>query len=129
MNFDPIACSRYRGDALPAIRLIGRRATESVPYQQLNLAVSLKRPPLSCPMEHRNGWDGRGAEVRSGALGLVASLKLAESAGVVSFMGAAVHQLYAQATALGFGNHFLPSLIEAQAKIHGITVGSTETSE
>lgn len=47
---------------------------------------------------------------------------LAESAGVVSFMGAVVHQLYAQATALGFGEHFLPSLIEAQAKLHGVTV-------
>ena len=52
---------------------------------------------------------------------------LTESAGVASFLGAAVHQLYAQATALGYGDHFIPSLIEAQAKIHGVTVSAART--
>jgi 3-hydroxyisobutyrate dehydrogenase-like beta-hydroxyacid dehydrogenase len=44
---------------------------------------------------------------------------LTESAGLASFMGETVHQLYTQAVALGFGDKFIPSLIEAQAKIHG----------
>lgn len=44
---------------------------------------------------------------------------LAGNAGLVSLMGAGVQQVFTQAVALGFGEKFVPSLIEAQAKING----------
>lgn len=51
---------------------------------------------------------------------------LAEDAGIVSFMGETTHQVFTQAVALGFGDHFLPSLIEAQAKLHGVKIGTAD---
>jgi 3-hydroxyisobutyrate dehydrogenase-like beta-hydroxyacid dehydrogenase len=47
---------------------------------------------------------------------------MAESAGVASFLGETVHQIFTQAAAQGFGDRFIPSLLEAQAKIHGETL-------
>jgi 3-hydroxyisobutyrate dehydrogenase-like beta-hydroxyacid dehydrogenase len=44
---------------------------------------------------------------------------MAEDVGVASLIGETVHQLYTQASAMGFADRMVPSLIEAQAKIHG----------
>jgi 3-hydroxyisobutyrate dehydrogenase-like beta-hydroxyacid dehydrogenase len=42
---------------------------------------------------------------------------LTENAGLPSFMGEIVHQLFTQAVTQGFGDRYVPSLIEAQAKL------------
>jgi 3-hydroxyisobutyrate dehydrogenase-like beta-hydroxyacid dehydrogenase len=47
---------------------------------------------------------------------------LTEALGTVSVLGQAVQQSYALATALGFGESYVPSLIEAQARLHGLDV-------
>ena len=47
---------------------------------------------------------------------------LAESHGAASYIGEAVHQSLVQATALGLGGRFMPSLIEAQEKLNGIKI-------
>lgn len=48
---------------------------------------------------------------------------LTESLNLPSPVGEAVHQSFVQAAALGFGNSFVPSLIEAQEKITGVRIG------
>lgn len=45
---------------------------------------------------------------------------LAESLPVASFVAEAVHQSYAQAVAMGFGERLLASMVEVQQKINGI---------
>ncbi len=47
---------------------------------------------------------------------------LAESLPVAAFIGEAVHQSYAQAVALGFGDRLLASMIEAQERINGMAI-------
>jgi 3-hydroxyisobutyrate dehydrogenase-like beta-hydroxyacid dehydrogenase len=47
---------------------------------------------------------------------------MAEEAGVPSMLGEAVHQTLVQAAALGFGDKFVPSLLEAQERINGIKI-------
>ena len=47
---------------------------------------------------------------------------LAESHGTASYIGEAVHQALVQAAALGLGERFMPSLIEAQEKLNGIKI-------
>jgi 3-hydroxyisobutyrate dehydrogenase-like beta-hydroxyacid dehydrogenase len=47
---------------------------------------------------------------------------LAESHGTASYIGEAVHQSLVQAAALGLGDRFMPSLIEAQEKLNGIKI-------
>lgn len=47
---------------------------------------------------------------------------LAEAHGAASYIGEAVHQSLVQATALGLGGKFMPSLIEAQEKLNGIQI-------
>ncbi len=47
---------------------------------------------------------------------------LAESHGAASHIGEAVHQSLVQAAALGLGERFMPSLIEAQEKLNGIKI-------
>jgi 3-hydroxyisobutyrate dehydrogenase-like beta-hydroxyacid dehydrogenase len=47
---------------------------------------------------------------------------LAESLPVPSFLGEAVHQSFEQAVALGLGERFLASMIEAQEKINGLAI-------
>ena len=47
---------------------------------------------------------------------------LAESHGAASHIGEAVHQSLVQAAALGLGDRFMPSLIEAQEKLNGIQI-------
>ena len=47
---------------------------------------------------------------------------MTEEAGVPSLLGEAVHQTLVQAAALGFGDKFVPSLIEAQERINGIKI-------
>ena len=43
---------------------------------------------------------------------------MTESLGIASFVGEAVHQSLVQASALGLGSRFLPSLIEAQEQLN-----------
>lgn len=47
---------------------------------------------------------------------------LAEGLGVPAWIGQAVHQSLVQACVLGFGDRFVPSLIEAQEKLTGVTL-------
>ena len=47
---------------------------------------------------------------------------LAEMVNVPSFMGEAVHQSLATASALGYGKHFVPALISAQEKLTGAQI-------
>jgi 3-hydroxyisobutyrate dehydrogenase-like beta-hydroxyacid dehydrogenase len=47
---------------------------------------------------------------------------LAESLPVASFVGEAVHQSFAQAVSLGLGARMVPSMIEAQEKLNGLTI-------
>ncbi len=47
---------------------------------------------------------------------------LAESLPIASFVGEAVHQSFAQAVALGFGDKLLGSMIEAQEKVNSIEI-------
>ena len=49
---------------------------------------------------------------------------LAEGLGVPAWIGQAVHQSLVQACVLGFGDRFVPSLIEAQEKLTGVTLVS-----
>ena len=46
-----------------------------------------------------------------------------ESAGSTAFLAECIHQNLVQAVALGFGEKFVPSLIEAQAKVNGVKIG------
>jgi 3-hydroxyisobutyrate dehydrogenase-like beta-hydroxyacid dehydrogenase len=45
--------------------------------------------------------------------------RLTESLGVPSMLGAAVHQAFIQASALGYGAELVPSLVKAQAQLAG----------
>jgi 3-hydroxyisobutyrate dehydrogenase-like beta-hydroxyacid dehydrogenase len=47
---------------------------------------------------------------------------LTESLGLPSIVGEAVHQSLVTANALGFGDKYVPSLIEAQEKLTGVTI-------
>lgn len=47
---------------------------------------------------------------------------LAESHSAPSYVGEAVHQALVQAAALGLGERFIPSLLEAQEKLNGIKI-------
>lgn len=47
---------------------------------------------------------------------------LAEGLGMPAWIGQAVHQSLVQACVLGFGDRFVPSLIEAQEKLTGVTL-------
>jgi 3-hydroxyisobutyrate dehydrogenase-like beta-hydroxyacid dehydrogenase len=47
---------------------------------------------------------------------------MTEEAGVPSVLGEAVHQTLVQAAAFGFGDKFVPSLLEAQERINGIKI-------
>lgn len=47
---------------------------------------------------------------------------LAESLPVPTFLGEAVHQSYAQAVAMGLGARLIPSMIEAQERIIGLSI-------
>jgi 3-hydroxyisobutyrate dehydrogenase-like beta-hydroxyacid dehydrogenase len=47
---------------------------------------------------------------------------MTEEAGVPSVLGEAVHQTLVQAVALGFGDKFVPSLMEAQERINNIKI-------
>jgi len=47
---------------------------------------------------------------------------LAESLSVPSFVGEAVHQSLALASALGHGHKFVPSLVEAQEQLSGVSI-------
>ncbi|MFC7396360.1 NAD(P)-dependent oxidoreductase [Chelatococcus sp. GCM10030263] len=74
------------------------------------------------PKARAGEFDGVKFQLSNGQKDLRYYTHLTETAGVASFMGEVVHQLFAQASALGFGERFIPSLIEAQAKIHGESV-------
>ena len=41
---------------------------------------------------------------------------------IPSVMGEAVHQSLVTANALGFGDKYVPSLVEAQEKLAGVTI-------
>lgn len=47
---------------------------------------------------------------------------LAESLPIASFLGEAVHQSFEQAVALGLGERMVPSMIEAQEKVNGVSI-------
>jgi 3-hydroxyisobutyrate dehydrogenase-like beta-hydroxyacid dehydrogenase len=47
---------------------------------------------------------------------------LTESLPVASFIAEAIHQVYVQAGTLGFGDRFIPSLIEAQERLNSISI-------
>jgi len=47
---------------------------------------------------------------------------LTESLGVPSMLGAAVHQAFIQASALGYGSELVPSLIKSQAQVAGTSL-------
>ncbi|MBC8120173.1 MAG: NAD(P)-dependent oxidoreductase [Burkholderiaceae bacterium] len=47
---------------------------------------------------------------------------LTESHGAPSYVGEAVHQTFVQAAALGLGDRFIASLLEAQEKLNGIDI-------
>jgi len=47
---------------------------------------------------------------------------LAEAHGAPSYVGEAVHQTFVQAAALGLGDRFIASLLEAQEKLNGINI-------
>jgi 3-hydroxyisobutyrate dehydrogenase-like beta-hydroxyacid dehydrogenase len=47
---------------------------------------------------------------------------MTEQAGVPSALGEAVHQTFVQASALGFADKFVPSLLEAQERINNIKI-------
>jgi 3-hydroxyisobutyrate dehydrogenase-like beta-hydroxyacid dehydrogenase len=47
---------------------------------------------------------------------------MTEEAGIPSVLGEAVHQTLIQAVALGFGDKFVPSLMEAQERITGVKI-------
>lgn len=47
---------------------------------------------------------------------------LAEGLGIPAWIGQAVHQSLVQACVLGYGDRFVPSLIEAQEKLTGVTL-------
>lgn len=47
---------------------------------------------------------------------------MTESLDIPSFIGEAVHQSFVQASALGFGGKFVPSLLEVQEKINNVKI-------
>jgi len=47
---------------------------------------------------------------------------LAEGMAVPTMMGEAVHQSLSMASALGYGKKYVPSMVEAQERINGITL-------
>ncbi|MDB5359452.1 MAG: 6-phosphogluconate dehydrogenase [Rhodospirillales bacterium] len=65
-------------------------------------------------------FDGMKFQLANGQKDLRYYTHLAESLGVTSSLGDSVHQGFVLASALGFGDRFVPSLIEAQAQINGV---------
>ncbi len=47
---------------------------------------------------------------------------MAESAGFPAFLGEMVHQIFVQASLAGFGDKFVPSLLEMQEKVNGVKI-------
>lgn len=47
---------------------------------------------------------------------------MTENAGMPSFIGEVVHQSFVQANALGLGDRFVPSLLEAHERINGVKI-------
>jgi 3-hydroxyisobutyrate dehydrogenase-like beta-hydroxyacid dehydrogenase len=68
-------------------------------------------------------FDGMKFQLANGQKDLRYYTHLAESLGVASYLGESVHQGFVLASALGFGDRFVPSLIEAQAQINGVDLG------
>ena len=70
----------------------------------------------------RGDFTGMKFSIANGRKDLSYYTHMAESLGVASFIGEAVHQSLVQAAALGFGPRFIPSLIEAQEQLNNFKI-------
>ncbi|HEY1940862.1 MAG TPA: NAD(P)-dependent oxidoreductase [Roseiarcus sp.] len=102
-------------------------AKAKVDVQKLYEVVSAG--PVSGPLLRNivpkalNGeFDGMQFQLSNGLKDLRYYAHLNEGLGTVSVLGQAVQQSFALATALGYGERFVPSLIEAQAHLHGLKI-------
>ena len=66
----------------------------------------------------RGDFTGMKFSIANGRKDMSYYTHMTESLGIASFIGEAVHQSLVQASALGFGPRFLPSLIEAQEQLN-----------
>lgn len=66
--------------------------------------------------------DGLQFQLANGRKDLRYYTHMTETLPVTSFLAEAVHQTFIQADNLGFGGKFVPSLVEAQEKINGVTI-------
>lgn len=66
--------------------------------------------------------DGLQFQLANGRKDLRYYTHMTETLPVTSFLAEAVHQSFIQADNLGFGDKFVPSLIEAQEKVNGVTI-------
>lgn len=74
-------------------------------------------------------FDGMKFQLANGQKDLRYYTHMAETLGVTSFMGETVHQTFVLASCLGFGTSYVPSLIEAQAKLNGVAIESLRGKE
>jgi 3-hydroxyisobutyrate dehydrogenase-like beta-hydroxyacid dehydrogenase len=70
----------------------------------------------------RGDFTGMKFSIANGRKDMSYYTHMAESLGVASFIGEAVHQSLVQAAALGFGPRFIPSLIEAQEQLNNFKI-------
>lgn len=74
-------------------------------------------------------FDGMKFQLANGQKDLRYYTHMAESLGATSFIGETIHQTFALASCLGFGASYVPSLIEAQAQINGVPIGTLRGKE
>jgi len=70
----------------------------------------------------RGDFNGMKFSIANGRKDMSYYTHMAESLGVASFIGEAVHQSLVQAAALGYGPRFMPSLIEAQEQLNNFKI-------
>ncbi len=75
---------------------------------------------LLVPKALNGEFDGMRFQLANGLKDLRYYAHLHESLGTVSILGQAVQQNFSVANALGYGDRFVPSLIEAQAQLNGV---------
>ena len=70
----------------------------------------------------RRRWSGLSARLATAATDLRYYPHFLDAMMVPSIVGEAVHQSLVTANALGFGDKYVPSLIEAQEKLAGVSI-------
>jgi 3-hydroxyisobutyrate dehydrogenase-like beta-hydroxyacid dehydrogenase len=70
--------------------------------------------------------DGMAFKLKNGQKDVRYYTRLAEAVGSTAFLGAAVHQVFALATAQGEGESYVPALARGLGKVNGVSIGPSD---